>query len=166
MPDNRKKTHRVWDAPNVKTGYDEGFADDRYVMAEGMAAKYRFSKEAIPPRGNLRPRETMLFKNVSIFDITGTKITWGDIAPEDVRMMLGVYYILSEHKSFWNPPENAVIRFGPVSEDPNSRSPFRELLPEKEPMIMSVRYVKANAIARIVDGEIHTSRQLLMSNYQ
>jgi len=163
---NRKKAPKAWDAPNVKTGYDEGFADDRYTLNEGMAAKYRFAKEAIPPRGNLRPRETMIFKNASIFDVAGTKITWGDIAPEDVRMMLGVYYILSEHKSFWHPPENAVIRFGSTSDDPNSQSPFRDLLPGKEPMIMDIRYIKASAIARIVDGEIHTSRKLLMRNYQ
>jgi len=162
---NQKKPRSPWQAPNVRTDYTEPFVNDGYKLTASMIEKYRISQNSFPPRGNLRPWETMLFKNVSIFDVTGAKITWGDIAPEDVEGMLGVYYILSEHISFWDPPKKAVVRFGPTSDDPNSKSLFRHWLPQQEPMIMDIRYVKDNAIARIVDGVIHTSHELMMLNH-
>jgi hypothetical protein len=80
--------------------------------------------------------------------------------------MYGVFYLLSEHSSYWNPVERDVITWGPRSDDPFSESLFRNLLPNFEPIQFRIETVKRFAIARIVDGEIQSSRQLFSNNYQ
>lgn len=156
-----------WDADNVDATHEKPFTDDGYVLTGEMKAKYQASVHALPSEGGMRGRYKMIFKNVSIFDVSGAKLTWSDLTPEDARGLQGVYYLLSEHKSLWDAPEaeNLTTGWDFRSKDPNSRSPFEDYLPDFEPVRMSIEYVKSNAIARIVDGEIHTSRQLMSMNY-
>jgi hypothetical protein len=117
-------------------------------------------------QGQILPRGRMFCKNASVFDVTGRKLVWGDIGPDDVKEMYGVFYLLSEHSSYWNPVERDVITWGPRSDDPFSESLFRNLLPNFEPIQFRIETVKRFAIARIVDGEIQSSRQLFSNNYQ
>jgi len=140
------------------------FENDGFELTPEMGEKYKQTRITIQ-NGQIRSHLEYFCKNASIFDVTGTKIVWGDITPKDVEGMLGVYYILSEHKSFWRPDENAVKGWDFRSKDPNSLSPFRELLPDFEPVVFDIRYVKTNAIARILDGEIQTSEDLISAHY-
>lgn len=141
------------------------FENDGYELNIEMIERYRNSKMCIE-NGQMLPRETYFCKNVSIFDLTGTKIFWGDIAPEDVRNMMGIYYILTEHTSYWNPPKSAVKLNQKNNEDINSKSSYRHLLPEREAVALDIDYIKRNAIARINDGAIETSKDLIMLHYQ
>jgi len=161
-----QKIHEKWYQPNIRTDLAQDLVHDGYTLTEEMIKKYRESQGAIPILGAIRPPAVRILKNVSIFDLSGRKITWGDLAAEDVKDMQGVYYVLSEYKSFWNPPDAYVKGYSPTSDDPNSSSPFRDLLPPFEPVVMDIGYIKGNAIARIVDGELQTSRELLIKNYQ
>lgn len=159
----------AWQAANVNLGFTEPFFDDGYTLTPEMIGKYKASNETIPHRGALiRERSFRLFKNVSIFDVTGYKVTWADIAPFSVEKMLGVYYLLSEHKSFWNIPKEVVKvhKIRGSGENPfEDFSPFEEFLPKWEASYIDVNYMKRAAIARIVDGEIQTSRTLISLNY-
>jgi hypothetical protein len=141
------------------------FVDDGYVLDEEMLQKYRRSR--IPTRqGQILPRSRMFCKNASVFDVSGRKLIWGDIGPDDVKQMFGVYYIMSEHSSFWNPVEEDVTRWTPRSDDPFSESLSRQFLPEFEPIQFKIETVKSFAVARIVDGQIQSSRKLFSRNYQ
>lgn len=155
----------LYDTVNLREDLPTSFENDGFELTPQMRAKYLESIIGIM-NGQTRSRERYFCKNASIFDVTGTKLAWGDIAPADVVNMLGVYYILSEHKSFWKPDEEAVKGWKFRSEDPNSRSPFRDLLPDFEPQIFDITYVKKSAIARILDGQIETSHDLIFKNYQ
>lgn len=155
----------LYNALQLRKDLPFSFEDDGYELTPEMRTKY--SKSIIGVKnGQMRRIDECFCKNGSIFDVTGTKLTWGNIAPKDVTQMLGVYYILSEYKSFWKPDEEAVKGWNFRSEDPNSRSPFRDLLPNFEPVVFDPKYVKRNAIARIVDGEIQTSEELISAHYQ
>jgi len=114
------------------------FEYDNYSLTLEMQAKYLESRMGVID-GQVRERDEYFCKNASIFDLTGKKLAWGDITPQDVAEMRGVYYILSEYRSYWDRHEEA------------------DFTPE---------YVKKNAIARIVDGQIQTSRTLIFRNYQ
>lgn len=158
-----------WKASNVNLGFTEPFWDDGYTLNLEMTEKYKASSEYIPRRGGIRPRFLRLFKNVSIFDVTGFKVTWSDISPFDVEKMLGVYYVLSEYRSFWHIPKAAVRVHKIRGSWPNpfeDFSPFEEFLPKWEASYVEVKYMKCSAIARIIDGEIQTSRKLFFRNYQ
>ena len=141
------------------------FENDGFELTPDMRGKYLESIIGVT-NGQMRARDKYFCKNASIFDVTGTKLVWGDVAPKDVEQMLGVYYILSEHKSFWKPEEEAVKGWEFRSKDPKSKSPFIDLLPDFEPVVIDLRYVKKNAIARIVDGKIETSDNLISLHYQ
>lgn len=136
----------------------------KYRLNAKMAEEYKNSVIGVT-NGQLRSSEERFCKNASIFDVTGTKIAWGDVAPLDVKLMKGVYYILSEHRSFWHPSENRVKGWSFRKRDPNSRSPFQHLLSDFEAVVFDPSYVRRNAIARIVDGEIQTSRELIYRNH-
>ncbi|MEK6812372.1 MAG: hypothetical protein AABX76_02330 [Nanoarchaeota archaeon] len=137
----------------------------KFRMDDEMREKYKRSKIGITD-GQIRSREQYFCKNASVFDVAGKKIAWGDVAPLDVKMMEGVYYILSEYKSFWHVPEKGTKEWSFRSKDPNSKSRFQDLLPEFEPTVFKPSYVRRNAIARIVDGEIQTSGRLISRHYQ
>jgi len=77
-----------------------------------------------------------------------------------------VYYLLSEYKSFWKVPEDVILKAKVTKYDDELFSPFLELLPEEEPMRLNIDYLKQNAIARIVDGRIHSFYELAARNYQ
>lgn len=157
-----------WQARNVRLDFFDSFVDDGYVLTEEIKEKYRASKEAIPFNGGIWPHFLRLFKNVSIFDVTGLKLTWSDISPMAVEKMLGVYYVLSEYRSFWRIPKNAVKIYKLRGSDPNPFSTFsifEDLLPQGEATLIDIRYMKSTAIARIVDGEIQTSREIFSRNY-
>lgn len=141
------------------------FKDDRYILDDEMRARYMRSKITMRP-GQILPRSRMFCKNVSIFDVTGRKLIWGDIGPDDVRAMYGVYYVLSEHTSFWSPIGEDVKGWDFRSEDPFSKSACRQFLPDFEPVQFDIESVKTYAIARIVNGEIQSSRLLFDRNYQ
>lgn len=118
------------------------FENDEYKFTKEMKKKYLESKIKMS-EGQIRYDDNF-FKNTSIFDLAGRKVIWGDIAPEDVDEMKGVYYLLSEYKSFWD------FR--------NSKN--------KNPDALKVKYIKKNAIARIVDGKIETNDNLINLHFQ
>lgn len=135
------------------------FVDDGYSLTPEMLEKYNDTKLTMTV-GQMRSREEMFSKNTSMFDVTGRKVVWGDIAPRDVADMKGVFYLLSEHRSYWKIPKD-VVKGECVNEDPNSKSVCRDWLPDFEAVVVDIKYVKDNAFARIVDGEIQTSSHLL-----
>ena len=141
------------------------FVDDGYVLDEEMLQKYRRSRITMR-QGQILPRSRMFCKNASVFDVSGRKLIWGDIGPEDVKQMFGVHYIMSEHASFWKPVEKDVTRWTPRSDDPFSESLCRQFLPDFEAIQFKIETVKRFAVARIVDGKIQSSRELFSSNYQ
>jgi hypothetical protein len=141
------------------------FVDDGYVIDEEMLQKYRRSRITMR-QGQILPRSKMFCKNASIFDVSGRKLVWGDIGLDDVREMYGVYYILTEHTSFWSPAEQDVNGWSRRSDDPFSKSSCRQFLPELEPIQFKIETIKRFAIARIVDCKIQSSRKLYSANYQ
>ena len=143
------------------------FVDDGYVLDDEMLERYRRSRITIH-QGQILPRSRMFCKNASVFDVTGGKLIWGDIGPDDVKQMFGVYYILSEHASFWNPVEKDATstRWTLRSDDPFSESLCRQFLPDIEPVQFKIETVKRFAVARIVDKKIQSSRELYSGNYQ
>lgn len=153
------------DTVQLRTDLPVSFENDGFELSPEMAGKYLESIVDVR-EGQMRNRDARFCKNASIFDVTGKKIVWGDIAPADVKRMKGVYYILSEHKSFWDPKESAVKGWNFRGEDPNSKSQFRDSLPDFEPNVFDINYVKRNALARIVDGEIQTSEGLIGAHFQ
>lgn len=138
--------------------------DDDYALNDEMMEKYRRSRITMR-QGQILPRSKMFCKNVSIFDVSGRKVTWGDIGPDDVKFMFGVYYLLSEHTSFLSPITSAVKGWSFRSGDPFSESRCRQFLPDFEPVQFEIETIKSYAIARIVDGRIQSSRSLFNSNY-
>jgi len=122
------------------------FEDDNFILTSEMTEKYKKSRIKME-KGQVKPRKQRFCKNASIFDITGKKITWGDIAPEDVNEMMGVYYILSEEKSLWNKNE--------IKENSRDHSP------DLEGFVFNIDYIKRKAFARIIDGEIQTNETLI-----
>lgn len=155
----------LYDTVELRNDLQISFENDGFEITNEMIEKYRSSKLCID-NGQVLPRQIYFCKNASVFDLTGTKIVWGDIAPEDVKNMMGVYYILTEHTSYWKPPKYAVRLEQKNGEDPNSNSSFRNILPKKEAVAFDMNYIKRNAIARIVDGKIDTSKDLIMLHYQ
>ena len=143
----------------------ESFANDGYVLDTEMLQKYLRSSITMR-QGQILPRNKMFCKNASIFDIGGIKIIWGDLGPDDVKNMYGVYYVMSEHSSFWSPVQKDVTMWSPRSDDPFSSSLHRQFLPDSEPVQFKITTVKRYAIARIVDGKIQSSKRLYSANYQ
>lgn len=141
----------------------ENFLNDKYQWNIEMRNKYLESKIKSEP-GQILSREKMFCKNASIFDLTGLKIWWGDLCPNDVIYLKGIYYILSEYKSFSNVPKKFIYEIK-MNEDKFSNSPFRQYLP-LEPTILEIKYVKGSAIARINDGKIETNEKLIQNNFQ
>ena len=141
------------------------FANDGYVLDDEMLEKYRRSRITMR-QGQILTRRKMFCKNASVFDVSGRKIVWGDIGQDDVKEMYGVYYILSEHSSFWSPVVQDVKDWSRRSDDPLSESLCRQFLPKLEPVRFKIETVKRFAIARIVDGKIQSSRKLYSTNYQ
>ena len=141
------------------------FVDDGFVLDADMLKKYQRSRITMR-QGQLLPRNRMFIKNASVFDVSGRKLTWGDIGPADVVEMFGVYYLLSEHTSFWSPVERDVTIWSPRSDDPFSLSLCRQLLPDLKPIQFQVETIKRFAVGRIVDGKIQSSRELFSRNYQ
>ena len=155
----------LFDTVKMNQDITSTFENDGFELTEEMIDKYKKSKITIK-NGQIRSRDKYFCKNASIFDVTGMKLVWGDIEPNDVKDMQGVYYILSEHKSFWKIDETDVKGWNFRSKDPNSISPFKHLLPDFEPVILDLKYVKKNSIGRIINGEIQTSKWLIYTNYQ
>jgi hypothetical protein len=120
------------------------FENDDYELTREMIERYERSKIKIA-KGQIKYGDNRFCKNASIFDVAGNKITWGDIAADDVDEMKGVYYILSEYKSYWD---------------------FRKVLPSLELVMMNIDYIRKNAIARIVDGKIETNDNLIFLHFQ
>lgn len=170
--------HDPWKAKNVKLGFTEPFLNDGYTLTPEMIEKYKSSPRAIPPWGRILPSYSRLFKNVTIFDVTGFRVTWADISPADAEKMCGVYYVLSEHKVDRHKLKIAEREhqqgvqgdtLSPKETDPSPPiSPFEKFLSEWESIYVyiDIEYMKRNAIARIVDGEIQTSRERFLWNYQ
>lgn len=153
----------LYDTVPMKADLPSSFETDGYGLDLEMKLKYQQSKITLRD-GQMRDRAQYFCKNASIFDLTGTKLGWGDIAPADVEKMMGVYYILSEMKSYWLVNMLAVNSMKD-SQDPNSISPFRHLLPP-EAINIEISYIKKNAIARIADGKIETNKELILKNIQ
>jgi len=75
----------LWLAPNVDDTYEENFSDDGYVSMDSMRFQYAGSVRYLPRRGNLIARHIRFFKNVSLFYVSGLKLTWGDFSTENPR---------------------------------------------------------------------------------
>ena len=153
----------LYDLVKFRTDLSLSFENDGYKLTSEMQKKYKKSKHTIQD-GQIKSASQRWCKNVSIFDVSGYKIAWGDIGPKDVKDLLGVYYVLSEHTSFWKPDFKAIKVNG--LKDPFSCSQFRHLCPAVEPILFDIKYVKKNAIARIIDGKIQTSKNLIFCHYQ
>lgn len=180
------RSHDPWKAKNVKLGFTEPFLNDGYTLTTEMVEKYKSSPRSRPPWGRILPSHSRLFKNVTIFDVTGFRVTWADISPADAEKMCGVYYLLSEHKVDRDKLKIAGREhqqgvqgdtqtgaqgdtLSPQETDPSPPiSPFEKFLSEWESIYayIDIEYMKMNAIARIVDGEIQTSRDRFRRNYQ
>ena len=142
----------------VDYGYKgNNFKDDGFELIPFMTSEYNRSLIKIK-NGQLRTSSERFCKNASIFDLNGTKICWGDITPNDVENMCGVYYILSELKSYWMVDKDQIKSSKKGS---NIFDPHR-----KEPTLLTIDYIKKNAIARIVNGKIETNEDLIFQNYQ
>ena len=142
----------------------ESFVNDGYVLDTLMLKKYRRTRITMR-QGQILPRSSMFCKNASVFDLSGRKIIWGDIGPDDVKQMVGVYYIMSEHTSFWNPVEKDATSWSPRSDDTFSQSSYRQFLPDVEPVQFKITTVKKYAVARIFDGKIQSTRNIFSNNY-
>ncbi len=161
--------HDPWKAKNVKISFTEPFLNDGYTLNPEIIEQYKSSLSAIPPWGRILPSHSRLFKNVTIFDVTGFRVTWADISPADAEKMCGVYYLLSEHKVDRDKLKIAGREHQQKVTDPSPPiSPFEKFLSEWESIYayIDIEYMKMNAIARIVDGEIQTSRDHFLRNSQ
>jgi|SRR3989344_8772874 len=154
----------LYDAVQLRNDLPLSFENDGFDLTPEVMEKYKRAEISLL-EGQMLAGDTRFCKNGSIFDLTGTKIVWGDFGPKDVERMLGVYYVLTEHTSYWTVPKEAVKVHKLHHEDPFSLSPFRHLLPPGEPYVLDLAYIKKNAIARIVDGDIQTSRDLIYLHY-
>jgi len=152
----------LYDTIEFNEELGNSFVNDGYGWDIKMRNNYLESK-LISDSGQILPRDEMFCKNASIFDLTGTKIWWGDISSKDVKKLKGIYYILSEHKSFWDVPKN-FIKDLKMNEDKFSNSPFRDMLP-LEPTMIDTDYIKSNAIARINNGKIETNKEIISRHY-
>jgi len=154
-----------YDTITLRTDLPDTFENDGYILDEEMNKKYSRSRIKIR-NGQVRDGREFFWKNLSVFDVRGMKLAWGDIAPRDVDEMFGAYYLLSEYKSFWSPDDEFVKGWGQRSVDPNSLSQFNGWMPDFEPVVFDIIYVKRNALARILDGQIQSSEDLIRRNLQ
>lgn len=159
----------LWKGKNVNLDFTEPFLDDGYILTPDMIEQYKSSSNIIPPWGRILPSSSRLLKNVSLFDVTGYRVTWADISPADVEKMYGVFYVLSEHKATKRDLE-ALERLHQQkgASQTHLLSPFEGIFSERDSnyIYVDLEYMKKNAIARIVDGQIQTSRQRFSQNYQ
>ena len=132
----------LYDTVELMEDLPESFLDDGYEMSQEMIRKYLESDIRITD-GQERNNAERFCKNASVYDVSGVRIAWGDIAPGDVKGMLGVYYVLSQRRSLF------------LAERGNGVYPTQ----------LDMDYIKEAAIARIIDGQIQTSRLLIEENY-
>ncbi len=144
-------------------GLPDSFEDDTFSLTNEMQEKYKNSVITIVD-GQMGTRPYFC-KNASIFDVAGRKICWGNIGPNDVKQMKGVYYILSEGSSFWNADPQEVNGYLPLLSDARFPAHRRSHLPNFEPVVFNVSYVKRHAFARIIDGKIQTNKNLVLFKY-
>lgn len=123
--------------------------------------------------GNIRlSNKDRLGKNLSLFREDGTKAYWGDLAKQDLGKFkgLGRFYVLSEHKSYWDVPEESILG--------TSNNPFHNMnvvflgldkltkdLDLRDKIRLNPEYVKRNKIAIIHDGVWIRDDAEWLSNY-
>lgn len=100
--------------------------------------------------------KSRLAKNVSLFKEDGTKVYWGDLSKKDLKKLkkCGLFYVLSEYKSYWQVPKEAIMELG--------KSPFHNInalrfglggiLEIRDKIGLMPRYIKENKIALVQDG--------------
>lgn len=110
--------------------------------------------------GNIRPNnKDRLGKNLSLFREDGAKAYWGDLAKRDLGKLkgLGLFYVLSEHKSYWNAPKESVLktngnRFHNMNVALLGLGKLTKDLDLRDKIELDPEYVRKNKIAVIRDG--------------
>lgn len=144
----------------------DSFANDGYKWNEEMERKYFESEFSTRPGKILvRPKLKPGLKNVALFDLTGVEIWHGDLEPKNVAKLKGVYYLFSAKRLSGISTERITTK---KFEDYGIyKSPLIEYLNLKCPVVIKdIEYMKENAFARIVDGEIQTSERLISKKFQ
>ena len=137
------------------------FENDKYLDKLTEEMKIEYLKSKIKVNEKTIKRDERFCKNACIFDVTGLKIAWGDISLEKLDEMFGVYYLLSQHKSNYNIAKDYFLEG-----EKFLISPFIKSLDILEPIVMDIKYIKKNAIARIVDGKIETNNNIIFLHFQ
>lgn len=109
----------------------------------------------LPLEGNMHELyDQQRLRNVSLFNSSGEKMTWGDFSSDEIQSITGPYYVLSQRDSYHDTPEWAIL---PESEMPSidvnrpKGSPDSEYSPDKR--LLRLSYVKAVAMGKIENGE-------------
>ena len=129
------------------------FSTDCFALTPELERQYESVKA--PPEAQIVERHNRLLKNVSLFDVAGRKLWWGDLDAQSIASFQGIYYVLSEGDSFWNVPEHARIEDQAPRPDPFSRS--RYPMTQREATRLDMGYVRRAALGRIRDGVFESS---------
>ena len=133
----------------------DDFFIDGFILDKEMKQKYELSPRVVLPAVGIDINRFSV--NSSIYDVSGNCISIGDINVDSVKKLQGVYYILSGNKI--NPKQKKFI------ENKTNYKESPHFNPHHEDFGLNPKYVKASAIARIIDGEIQTSKKLIQKNY-
>jgi len=123
--------------------------------------------------GNIRPNnKDRLGKNLSLFREDGTKAYWGDLAKRDLCRLkgLGRFYVLSEHKSYWEVPKEAVLKTdgNPLHNMNVALLGLIELTKDldlRDKIRLDPEYIRKNKLAIIHDGVWIRDDAEWLSNY-
>lgn len=95
-------------------------------------------------------------KDVSVFNGNGRKVYWGDLLPEDIEGLKGVYYVLSQMDSFHDVPK-FVIKAESMKAADDFLRPKDTLIPVEEmardKVALDPDYVRMKALGKIKNGE-------------
>lgn len=109
--------------------------------------------------GDALDKRVTHYKDLSYFRPDGSKVYWGDLSSNDVKIIRGNYYCVSQSESFHKVPEWAV-RMASFIDNEDSNRPVESFinttegqvaLPEN-PLLVDPDYVKAVAIGAIKNG--------------
>ncbi len=110
--------------------------------------------------GQIKDEKGRIMRNASIFAPEGNKITWGDFNEGDIKDMKGVFFVLSEHDSYWKVSENVPHIEGNVpSFDLNRHTILIEMegvkntLLKNETVAIDPNYLRNKAKGKIIDGK-------------
>ena len=99
-------------------------------------------------------KKNQLAKNISLFRSDGTKVYWGDLSKTNLKKLKdrGVFYVLSEHKSYWDVPKRVILEYGKNHNLNAIMFGLTKVMDTRDKTKLLSEYVKDNKIAVIVDG--------------